>query len=135
MTAKELLTNENWFRPYGSEKEAVMAALSLLYDGEYEKVEWLNFDWEHMSECDFHATDISIIEDFVQGARKARPIHKHRALIDLYWKYPACYKQKIYWNQWGPGIEGPKRTYSPTWQPERIIIPSQENPTVYAVKT
>lgn len=62
--------------------------MSLLYDKKYDKTEWLNYKWITISESDFDRMDISIMEDFILGSKWVRPKHKHRALIDLYWRHP-----------------------------------------------
>jgi len=80
------MENKNWFRPYGSEKECWLAAMADLYDGKSVDMYIVTLGgsrWEKRDKPSFLI------------AKKVRPIHKHRALIDLYWKYPGGRKWHI----------------------------------------
>jgi len=78
---------ENWFRPDYSVKAACMAAISDMYDGKDVEI-WFdrsknfygggfsNISWGNWLQC------------LERNKRLIRPIHKRRALIDLYWTKP-----------------------------------------------
>ena len=111
--------NKNWFRPYGSEKECWLAAMALLYESKQGIIEfWNGYEWSLIYRNDW------IIRP--SKDRMIRPQHKHRALIDLYWKYPGSF----WWSK--HPTEGKVLIASLYWGEDYSYEPSKDNSELYA---
>ena len=66
-----------WYLPYASEKECWLAAMSDLYDGKPVEV------WDGLCWLNAYTID-EAMEHHPHSQQQLRPIHKHRAVMDLW---------------------------------------------------
>jgi len=117
------MDNPNWFRPYNSEKECWLAAMADLYDGKNIEIRGFRTFPDNRDVRQYEWTTFDITESLKTHWLEfwtvpMRPTHIHRALIDLYWKYPGdswMFLSKI-GDEWIPCENRMGEKLEPMWE-------------------